>query len=42
MANDDFARGFVPLNTNGKGTVDSHYYLATTVTDISIGCRCAS
>mgnify|MGYP001570735634 CR=1 FL=1 len=37
MANDDFARGFVPLNTNGKGTVDSHYYLATTVTDISIG-----
>ena len=37
MANDDFARGFVPLNTNGHGTVNSHYYLATTATDLAIG-----
>ena len=37
MANDDFARGLVPLNTNGGRTVNSHYYLATTITDISIG-----
>lgn len=37
MANDDFARGLVPLNTNGKGTVNNHYYLATTATDIAIG-----
>ena len=37
MANDDFARGFIPLNTNGKGTVNNHYYLATTATDIAIG-----
>ena len=37
MANDDFARGLVPLNTNGKGTVNAHYYQASTVTDIAIG-----
>ena len=37
MANDDFARGLIPLNTNGHGTVNNHYYLATTVTDIAIG-----
>ena len=37
MANDDFARGLVPLNTNGHGTVNTHYYLATTITDIAIG-----
>ena len=37
MANDDFARGLVPLNTNGHGTVNSHYYQASTVTDIAIG-----
>ena len=37
MANDDFARGLIPLNTNGKGTVNSHYYQASTITDIAIG-----
>ena len=37
MANDDFARGLVPLNTNGHGTVNSHYYQASTVTDIAVG-----
>lgn len=37
MANDDFARGLVPLNTNGHGTVNSHYYQASTVTDLAIG-----
>lgn len=37
MANDDRAWGLVPLNTNGGRTVNSHYYLATTATDISIG-----
>src|SRR3990167_7589671 len=37
MANDDYARGLVPLNTNGHGTVNTHYYLATTITDIAIG-----
>lgn len=37
MANDDFARGLVPLNTNGKGTVNSHYYHASTITDIAVG-----
>ena len=37
MANDDFARGLVPLNTNGHGTVNAHYYLATTATDLAIG-----
>ena len=37
MANDDFARGLIPLNTNGGRTVNNHYYLATTITDIAIG-----
>ena len=37
MANDDFARGFVPLNTNGHGTVNTHYYRASTATDLAIG-----
>ena len=37
MANDDFARGLVPLNVNGKGTVNGHYYQASTITDIGIG-----
>lgn len=37
MANDDFARGLVPLNTNGNGTVQGHLYQASTVTDIAIG-----
>ena len=37
MANDDLARGFVPLNTNGHGTVNNHYYRATTITDLAIG-----
>ena len=37
MANDDFARGFVPLNTGGKGTVEGHLYQASTVTDLAIG-----
>ena len=37
MANDDFARGLVPLNTNGGRTVNAHYYLATTATDLAIG-----
>lgn len=37
MANDDFARGLIPLNVNGKGTVNSHYYQASTITDIAVG-----
>ena len=37
MANDDFARGLIPLNTNGHGTVNNHYYRVTTATDLAIG-----
>ncbi len=37
MANDDFARGLIPLNTQGHGTVIGHSYLATTATDIAVG-----
>ena len=36
MANDDFARGFVPLNSIIPG-VNAHYYRASTASDIFIG-----
>jgi len=35
MANDDFARGLVPINFNPRA--DAHYYRASTASDIFIG-----
>lgn len=37
MANDDFPQGLVPINTNGKGSVDAHYYLVSTAADLAKG-----
>ena len=37
MANDDYARGLVPLNTSGSKNFPKHSYLASTASDIFLG-----